>query len=209
MTDGPRDARLTRSRDSRDFRRRPREQPTPSRISSGEAARSAAGAPGPRLEPARERQRLDGDAERPRPHRERVAVRRHVLDPHDEVGARRRAAGRDHGAELRGERGQQRRLPLGVVRPEPGEVALEVALGEEQGERPLLERPGPAVRRLVARDERLHRRGRDDRAADPQARVEHLRERPDVEDAARLVQPLERRLRVALVAQLASRSRPR
>ena len=128
--------------------RRPGEQPHAlADLGRASAARSAASSS---RSPASSRRENDSGStatpDRPRPHRELRRAEADVLDPDDEVRPGRRRAGRDDRPELRRERGEQRLLALGVVRPEPREVPLEVALGEEQGERPLLERARAPVR---------------------------------------------------------------
>ena len=112
-------------------------------------------------------------------------------------------AGAHDPTQLRVEGGEEGLLALGERGPEAPEVTLEVTLGEEQGERPLLDRAGTAVGGLELRHERLHGGRRDDRIAGPEPRVEHLAEGADIEDPAVGVEALEGGQRMALVAHLA------
>ena len=109
------------------------------------------------------------------------------------MGAARCRRGADDAAEVRGEGRQERGLALGEGSPQPAQVPLEGALGEEQGEGSLLDRAGTPRGGLELGHVRAHRGGRDDRVAGPQAGEENLAERADVEDPPVGVEALERR----------------
>src|SRR5579875_137096 len=88
------------------------------------------------------------------------------------------------------------RVPAPLIESaHPTQVTLEVPFADEIGEGVLLDEGRLAVAIRFGADEDVGETPRNDDVTDPQCREEDLRKRSDVDDAARFVEPLQRRNR--------------
>ena len=88
-----------------------------------------------------------------------------------------------------------------IRHPQPAQVTVELAVGDEVGERQLVDGGRPEVRDLLGARDRVGQRLRDEQPAEPKTRSERLAGTPRVHDAVGR-QPLDRADRLAVVAEL-------
>ena len=99
------------------------------------------------------------------------------------------------------ERGDHRVSALAIDPDQAGDIVLPALLGEVLADEVLGQGRGAEVGGLLAKHELLHHRRRGHRPAQPDPRGEDLREGAEVDDVVAAVELVERRQRLALVAQ--------